>query len=311
MRTTAILITTALALATTVCGHAVALDTPADVQQQVAAAQAAEDNSHPIEAARLWTPLAEQGVAVAQMHLGKLYLRGYGVCRDEAVAEQWLLKAASQGLAEASQDLGDLYDREGPLHEPVKATQWYQKAADEGDTNAQYKLSSLYWQGKTITADHAKAIYWLEKAVTQKLARARDPMGSIYAYYLAVMYADDAEKSPDYERAAYWYLQSANRGVVPDAQSKLGGLYEKGLGVTQDYIEAYKWYAIAADEKRDNSDEQSLQEDIRAMSGMLAKMTSSQIIEAKKRVQAFHLIPTDPLMPNISQPDENCPSNTQ
>ena len=201
MHKTAILIIAA-ALATTACGHASAQDTTAALQQQVAAAQAAEDSYHQREAARLWMPLAEQGAAVAQMHLGELYADGKGVCQDKTIAEQWLLKAANQGLAEASDDLGDLYDADGPLNDPAKAMAWYQKGADGGDADAQFQLSGLYWQGKAIATDHAKAVYWLEKAVTQKLANPRDPMGGALAYDLAEMYADDAGQAADYEKGS-------------------------------------------------------------------------------------------------------------
>ena len=33
--------------------------------------------------------------------------------------------------------------------------------------------------------------------------------------------------------------------MVPGAQSNLGLMYEKGLGVKQDYIEAHKWFNLA------------------------------------------------------------------
>ena len=113
------------------------------------------------------------------------------------------------------------------------------------------------------------------------------------------------------KRAAYWYLQSANRGVVAVAQFKLGGLYEKGLGVPQDYVEAYKWYAIAAGEDREDEYEQALQTDTVAMNAVAPKMTSSQKAEAKKRVHAFRLIPTDRTEPTPYEPGENCPSTGQ
>jgi TPR repeat protein len=33
---------------------------------------------------------------------------------------------------------------------------------------------------------------------------------------------------------------------VPVAQNTLGGFYEFGLGLTQDYVRTYMWYKVAA-----------------------------------------------------------------
>ncbi len=79
----------------------------------------------------------------------------------------------------------------------------------------------------------------------------------------------------------------------------------------QDYVEAYKWYAIAAGEDREDEYEQALQTDTVAMNAVAPKMTSSQKAEAKKRVHAFRLIPTDRTEPTPYEPGENCPSTGQ
>src|SRR5437762_9610739 len=62
-------------------------------------------------AARLWRPLAEAGVAIAQNNLGALYARGLGVKKDDAEATKWYLAAAQQGLADAESNMGYQYER--------------------------------------------------------------------------------------------------------------------------------------------------------------------------------------------------------
>ena len=52
-----------------------------------------------------------------------------------------------------------------------------------------------------------------------------------------------AEDVPDFRRT----LQAAERGNVK-AQNNLGVMYEKGLGVHQDYTQAMKWYRKAAEQ---------------------------------------------------------------
>ena len=76
----------------------------------------------------------------------------------------------------------------------------------------------------------------------------------------------------------------------------------------QDYVEAYKWYAIAAGEDREDEYEQALQTDTVAMNAVAPKMTSSQKAEAKKRVRAFHLMPTDRISPRVVERGVSCPA---
>ena len=51
--------------------------------------------------------------------------------------------------------------------------------------------------------------------------------------------------APDYTQAAVWYRKAAEQNY-PRAQSSLGHLYEKGLGVSQDKTQALNWYRKAA-----------------------------------------------------------------
>ena len=43
-----------------------------------------------------------------------------------------------------------------------------------------------------------------------------------------------------------WFLKSAEQNDT-SAQSNLGFLYERGLGVRLDYVEAFKWLSLAAE----------------------------------------------------------------
>jgi TPR repeat protein len=60
-------------------------------------------------ALREWRPLAEEGDAQAQLHLGLLYAKGNGVSQNYTMARQWYEKAATQGYAMAQFHLGLLY----------------------------------------------------------------------------------------------------------------------------------------------------------------------------------------------------------
>jgi Sel1 repeat len=66
-------------------------------------------------------------------------------------------------------------------------------------------------------------------------------------YNLGVVYAKGRGVAQDYVEAAKWYRLAADQGHAA-AQYSLGGLYATGQGVAQDYVEAAKWYRLAADQ---------------------------------------------------------------
>ena len=88
-------------------------------------------------ALRLWTPLAEQGNAVAQSNLGWMYDKGRAVTQDYKTAVKWYTLAAEQGIAFAQSNLGLMYDQgRGVAQDYVKAHMWWNIAAIDGDADA-------------------------------------------------------------------------------------------------------------------------------------------------------------------------------
>ena len=63
---------------------------------------------------------------------------------------------------------------------------------------------------------------------------------------LGVMYGDGQGVSQDYVEARRWYLKAAANDD-PKAEFNLGLLYARGRGVPKDYAEAGKWFQKAAD----------------------------------------------------------------
>ncbi len=84
-----------------------------------------------------WLPLAEQGYAEAQYHIGWLYANGNGLAVDIEQALTWWMRAAGQGHADAQFAVGLAHTTgEGlkkDLHEAVK---WYLTAAHQGHRDA-------------------------------------------------------------------------------------------------------------------------------------------------------------------------------
>ena len=62
---------------------------------------------------------------------------------------------------------------------------------------------------------------------------------------LGLMYNRGVGVIQDHKEAVKWYNKAAEQGYV-DAQYNLGVMYNKGIGVIQDHKEAVKWYSKAA-----------------------------------------------------------------
>ena len=108
-----------------------------------------------------WQPLAKQGHAGAQYHLGLLYANGQGVTKDDVQARQWYEKAAVQGHAEAQVNLGSLYDYGRGIPQDFKlAAKWYRRSADQGNDRAQRRLGLLYERGDGVHQDYVQAYMW-------------------------------------------------------------------------------------------------------------------------------------------------------
>jgi tetratricopeptide (TPR) repeat protein len=95
------------------------------------------ERGHFAEAYCYWRPVAENGHAEAQYHLGWLYANGNGMPVDIETAISWWEKAANQGHAEAEFALGLAYTTgEDVGRDMDKAVSWYLKAAEAGHEDA-------------------------------------------------------------------------------------------------------------------------------------------------------------------------------
>ncbi len=124
--------------------------------------QRAFDRGDFAEARRAWRPLADAGVAQAQLDLGALYDLGRGERQDPAQAFAWYMRAARQGLAEAEINVAIMLDSgRGVAHDAAEAALWYARAAVRGEHRAEYNLASLYAAGEGVprNQDAATALY--------------------------------------------------------------------------------------------------------------------------------------------------------
>jgi uncharacterized protein len=118
-------------------------------------------------ATALLRPLAEEGNAKAQFHLGRMYAFGQGVVQDPREAVAWYRKAAEQGNADAEYVLAVMVE-DGAASSPrdaAEARAWLRQAAEQGGFNAQFRLGMAYAIGDLgLPRDDVLARMWLSLA---------------------------------------------------------------------------------------------------------------------------------------------------
>ena len=86
----------------------------------------------------------------------------------------------------------------------------------------------------------------------------------------------------DLAQAAYWYRNAAEQGLT-DAQYNLAMAHFRGAGVTQDYVEVFKWFHIAASYSRGADRGQYAA----SRDAIATRLTPEQVSDARQRAQTW------------------------
>ncbi len=158
-------------------------------------------------------------------------------------------------------------------------------AAEAGDAQAQSKLGDAY----RAQFDEPNALLWHRKAAAHGVARSQSELGRILMSNANNPITKPEARSPFAAEAMGWYLQAANQGDKP-AQLGVGREFEQGKFVKRDYVEAYKWFAVAAEGAGPFA--MTTIGAKGARDALLLKMSQDQITEGRKRAAAFTPRPT-------------------
>lgn len=102
-----------------------------------------------LTAIRSWQPLAEDGMAEAQVNLGHMYNEGLGVNVDFEQALYWYTLASESDQPEAIFNLGLLYlDGNGVTQHSPTAIDYFERAEELGVPDASYMLGTLQLSGE-------------------------------------------------------------------------------------------------------------------------------------------------------------------
>jgi len=176
---------------------------------------------------------AEQGNADAMYNVRECYRNGWGVEKDETLAQSWLCRAAEAGCARAQYEFGSWCAEHKSKQE---ALEWYRKSAEQGEMSAVYSIGYAYERGLGVERDAREAVKWFRKAANMEYLRAQSALGGCYYR------GDGIERN--FEEAVKWYRAAALRGSSIGLH-QLGYCYYEGLGMEKDGREAIRWYLRA------------------------------------------------------------------
>ena len=220
---------------------------------------------------------AEQGHVPALTSLGVLYLEGRGVARDPDQARSLFEQAAAEGDARAQNNLGLMYVRGDDVERDYdRAFALFQAAADQGLQAGLNNLSVMYENGFGVAVDEARSRQLLEEGRRVGGLSLQSRLQEIGIPFDQRIMPDDWTRSPQpAERVAashgdpisvyrmawrelhgYGVRQDIPSGIarleslsmqgLSSARLLLGLIHANGLGVPQDYAEAYVWLSLAA-----------------------------------------------------------------
>ena len=163
--------------------------------------------------------------------------------KDEFVktsAEQGYDQAFNALLTDiAEQDAEELVEQAEAAEYEEDFVKAAELLAEKGNADAQFFLGCIYYKGRGVKQDIAKATEWYRKAAEQGHYPAQNNLGFAY---------DEGEGvQQDYAKAIELYRKSAEKGYPP-AQNNLGYMYQHGRGVEQDLALAKEWYTKAAEQ---------------------------------------------------------------
>ena len=89
--------------------------------------------------------------------------------------------------------------------------------------------------------------------------------------------------APDAVEAVAWYRKAAEQGHI-EALHKLGRMYHQGRGVPQDFVEAHRWYNLAASRLTGDQREEAATD----RDAVAEQMTPVDLSEAQRLAREWH-----------------------
>lgn len=196
-----------------------------------------KDGTDPKKAFEFNLNRAQEGDPEAQYQVYQAYEKGIGVEENEALANEWLKKAADNGhnVAQALMGFHYLINDNNPM-----AVVYWEKASAGGHLKAMHDLAELYLDGAIgVPMNKSRAIQLLRESAEKGFEESQGTLGICYA-------TGNGVTKNEYEAFA-WFEKAAAQGNVY-AQKNLGVCLRNGTGCIADKRRAAEWFDKAAEQ---------------------------------------------------------------
>ncbi len=226
---------------------------------------------------------AEQGDPDAARDIAYRLRNGTAINVDETKVAAALKPAADAGEVEAMRALGPMIIRgRGVKQDPVAGLAMVKRAAEKGSSDAEKDLFQLYLDGAPgVPVNRPEAMKWLAVSARHGNVDAMLNLG-----YMSMSTPIGTPLSQADLAEGFCWLMRAAMLDQPQAQEKLSMIFatgekdSRGTVIAADLVQADFWFRLAARSPyHDNSQ-------IRA--SIEPKMTTAQMEEAKRLVEAWH-----------------------
>jgi len=224
---------------------------------------------------------ATEGDRNSQYELAQKYEFGWEVAQDGKEAIKWY-KLAAEAFSEAEYRIGRIYyeGRGGIEVDYVEAANWFRKSAERGSVFGMHGLGLMLLTGQGVSLDEAEAVKLFNSSAEKGFSGAQLCLGMIYLYGKHGVPQDVCV-------AKEWFQKAANQGVAM-AQFFLGDIYFKGIGISPDFMQAYKWFSLyLSAEKSEKGDVNLVMNAALTLNAIKKDMTFVQKEEAEKLVKDF------------------------
>lgn len=208
--------------------------------------------------------------------LAEMYLKGLNVKKDVYTALELYNRALEFGDRSIYFKVGKVYEDEGLINQAISI---YNQGHEEGNLKCTQRLGIMYYNGEGVEKDLEKAIEYMEIAAAKKephamyvlavayyrlnkfgdktsdiakaLLKEAYELGSPYAAdYLACIMLNELKEGKDVNKnELVIYIKFGVENELKESIFKYGYIYEKGIGIDQNYEKAYYYYTLAAETK--------------------------------------------------------------
>ena len=133
-------------------------------------------------------------------------------------------------------------------------------------------------QATSVVKDVNTKIHTYDAAYIHGTIEKAEEGNATAQFDLGDRFYDGLGVTQDYAKAAKWFRKAAERGHIK-AQANLGMMCALGRGLDRDYAEGFKWLSLATE----NGDMRA--EQTRAK--LAKRMTKEQIAEGRRRTSEF------------------------